>query len=121
MVIPAGYRQCKTCNKQFKKWSTKDTANYCPSCNSSRLTKHESKVRPHSTWGFHGSKEKDEIIKKTQERKNITNKRYWAEQKKRKDPDYIPKKKGRNHPNYFLNKKPVSFDDIMKRKKEVKK
>lgn len=118
MVIPSGYRQCKTCNKQFKKWSTKDTANYCPSCNSSRLTRHEVKVR--LNW-HDGSKERDEKLKKIQERRSAANKRYWEEQEKRKDPDYISKKKDRNQrkkSNYHLNKKPVSFDDIIKRKRK---
>ena len=74
MTIPAGYRLCKACNKQFKKWSSKDTANYCPSCVSSRLTRQQAKVQLRY---YDGSKEKDEKLRKKQERKTAEDKKYW--------------------------------------------
>jgi len=111
MTIPAGYRQCKACDKQFKKWSTKDTANYCPSCSPSRLTRHEAKA---VIKYYDGSKEKDEELKKKQERKTAENKEYWEEQEKRKDPDY-PSMKERNKKHYTRTI-PKSFEDARSKK-----
>ena len=109
MTIPAGYRLCKACNKQFKKWSSKDTANYCPSCVSSRLTRQQAKVQLRY---YDGSKEKDEKLRKKQERKTAEDKEYWEEQEKRKDPDYLSDK-GRKK-KYF----PKSFEKVQRNKKK---
>ena len=109
MTIPAGYRLCKACNKQFKKWSSKDTANYCPSCVSSRLTRQQAKVQLRY---YDGSKEKDEKLRKKQERKTAEDNEYWEEQEKRKDPDYLSDK-GRKK-KYF----PKSFERVQRNKKK---
>ena len=109
MVIPSGYKQCKRCKTQFKKWSSRDTASYCPSCNTSRLKRQETKAR---IKFYYGSKEKDEELKKKRERKAAENKKYWEEQEKRKDPDYLllKEKKKKLHPLWGF-KKPRTFED----------
>ena len=108
MVIPAGYKQCKKCKNQFKKWSTKDTANYCPSCNTSRLKKHEtSEISPKTKI----KKETKERMKK-QEKKDAINLKYWEKQEKIKDPDYelIQDRIKKPHPKHGF-KKPRAFED----------
>ena len=111
MTIPAGYRQCKACDKQFKKWSTKDTANYCPSCNQSRLTRHETIDAVSDRLRISYPEEYQKRVQK-QERKTAENKEYWEEQEKRKDPDYLSDK-GRKK-KYF----PKSFEKVQRNKKK---
>ena len=113
MTIPAGYRQCKACDKQFKKWSTKDTANYCPSCNQSRLTRHETVDVVNDRLRISYPEEYQKRVKK-QERKTAENKEYWEEQEKRKDPDY-PSMKERNKKHY-TGTIPKSFEDARNKK-----
>ncbi len=108
MVIPSGYKHCKRCKNQFKKWSSKDTANYCPNCNTSRLKRQETSELSPKTRFPTKTKERE----KKQEKKITLNKKYWEAQEKRKDPDYLllNEEKKEKHPLWGF-KTPRAFED----------